>query len=266
MTQPTVTPIRNVAAGVDQLGTYIPVPGMGYFAVNAFLVRAKEPVLVDAGIVTMQEPMLAALESLIDLGDLRWIYLTHVDGDHVGCLDMLLARAPKARIATTFLSMSKLGFTRTIAPERFFLLNPGQELDAGDRKLLVVPPPCFDAPETTILWDPTSRTLFSSDYFGALVPSPVEAADQVPAGALRDGMMTWLAVDSPWVRTVQPALLAQATRAVLELRPETVLGSHLAPARGMAHALTDNVLRAPGAPPFVGPDQAALEHMLGAMQ
>jgi hypothetical protein len=262
MTPPTVVARRNVAADVDQLGTHIPVPGIGHFAVHAFLLRSREPVLVDAGIVTMQEPMLAALESLIDPGELRWIYLTHVDSDHVGCLEALLRKAPKARIVTTFLGWSKLGFARTIAPDRFLLLNPGQELDAGDRKLLVARPPCYDAPETTMIFDATSRTLFSSDYFGAIVPSPVELAEQVPASALREGMMAWLSVDSPWVRTVQPALLEQATRAVLELRPETVLSTHLAPAYGMAEVLSENVRMAPGAAPFVGPDQATFEKML----
>jgi glyoxylase-like metal-dependent hydrolase (beta-lactamase superfamily II) len=112
MNAPTLNATRNVAADVDQLGTYIPVPGIGHFAVNAFLLRSREPVLVDAGIVTMQEPMLAALESLIDPRELRWIYLTHVDGDHVGCVEALLRRAPKARIVTTFLGWSKLGFAR----------------------------------------------------------------------------------------------------------------------------------------------------------
>jgi glyoxylase-like metal-dependent hydrolase (beta-lactamase superfamily II) len=265
MNPPTVNSRRNVAADVDQLGTYIPVPGIGHFAVNAFLLRSREPVLVDAGIVTMQEPMLSALEALIDPSELRWLYLTHVDSDHVGCVETLLRRAPKARIVTTFLGWSKLGFGRSIAPDRFLLLNPGEELDVGDRKLLVTRPPCYDAPETTMLFDPTSRTLFSSDYFGALVPSPVEVAEQVPANALREGMMAWLSVDSPWVRMLQPALLEQATRGVLELAPETVLSTHLAPARRMADVLSANVLAAPGAAPFVGPDQAAFEKMLEAM-
>jgi hypothetical protein len=117
-----------------------------------------------------------------------------------------------------------------------------------------------------MIFDPTSRTLFSSDYFGALVPSPVELAEQVPASALRDGMMAWLSVDSPWVRMVQPAVLERATRAVIELKPETVLSAHLAPAYGMAEVLSENVLMAPGAAPFVGPDQAAFEKMLQAIR
>ena len=266
MKPPAVNFTRNVAPTIDQIGTYIPVPGMGHFAVNSFLIRSQTPVLVDAGIVTMQQPWLEALETLIDPADLGWIYLTHVDADHVGCLEALARRAPKARIVTTFLGMSKLGFGRSMSPDRFFWLNPGQELDVGDRKLLALRPPCYDAPETTMVFDPVSRALFSSDYFGAIVPTPVESADQVPPSALRDGQATWLAVDSPWIRTVQPALLEQAARAVLELNPASVLSSHLAPARNMAQVLSANVLAAPQAPAFSPPDQLALEQMLAAMR
>jgi glyoxylase-like metal-dependent hydrolase (beta-lactamase superfamily II) len=263
MTSPMVNALRNVAPAVDLLGTHVDAPGFGRIAMNAFLLRSKDPVLVDAGMVIMGGATLAVLESLIDPADLRWIYLTHVDADHLGCIDALLERAPRARIVTTFLGMAKLGCTRSISPERFFLLNPGQELDVGDRRLLAVRPPCYDAPETTMLFDATSRTLFSSDYFGAFVPTAVEAADEVPAAALRDGMMMWLAMDSPWLRSARPEPLAAATRAVLELQPEWVLSTHLAPARGMAEALTANVHHAhQHAPLFPAPDQAAFERVL----
>jgi glyoxylase-like metal-dependent hydrolase (beta-lactamase superfamily II) len=258
---PAIHVSRNVSTSVDQLGTYLPVMGQA-LAVNAFLLRSREPVLVDAGIVTMQEPFLQALESLLDPAELRFIYLTHVDADHIGGLETLLRRAPRARVVTTFLGMAKLGLARSIAPERFLLRNPGEALDAGDRQLTVHRPPCFDAPETTMLWDPSSSTLFSSDYFGALVPTEVEAANEVPAATLRAGMMAWLAVDSPWIHGIDPAALARATRAVAALGAKTVLSAHLAPARNMLDALSANVLEGPKATPFVGPSHAMFEQML----
>jgi flavorubredoxin len=106
MNPPTVNAIPNVAPGVDQLGTHVVAPGFGYLAVNAYLLRCQQPVLVDAGIGTLQESTLDALAGIIDPADLRWIYLTHVDGDHVGCLDRLMALAPRARIVTTYLGMA----------------------------------------------------------------------------------------------------------------------------------------------------------------
>jgi hypothetical protein len=166
MNPPTVNAIPNVAPDVDQLGTHVAAPGFGHLAVNAYLLRCQQPVLVDAGIGTLQESTLNALAGIIDPADLRWIYLTHVDGDHVGCLDRLMTLAPRARIVTTYLGMAKLSFSRTLPPERFWLLNPGEALDVGDRRLLALRPPCFDAPETTMLWDPTSRTTPAARHSG----------------------------------------------------------------------------------------------------
>ncbi len=266
MNAPTITTTRHVAPDVDQIGTYLALPGMGHLAVNAFLLRSEQPVLIDAGIANMHEPLLQAVESLIDPAELRYIYLTHVDGDHLGCLDELLERAPKARIVTTFLGMSKLGFTRQIPPERFLLLNPGQELPVGDRTLQVHKPPVFDAPETTMLFDPSSHTLFSSDCFGGMVPAPVASANEVPEAALCEGMVGFLCVDSPWVHSVDAKLFEDAVSSLLQLAPETVLSSHLAPATGLVQLLSENLLRAPGATPFSGPDQAAFENMLSAAQ
>lgn len=115
-----------------------------------------------------------------------------------------------------------------------------------------------------MLWDPTGRTLFSSDCFGALVPSPVASAHEMSAKDLRDGMMTFIAVDSPWVRSVKPEALAQAARSVAELEPHTVLSTHLAPARGMLQSLTENLLLAPDGPVVAMPDQEAFREMLSA--
>jgi glyoxylase-like metal-dependent hydrolase (beta-lactamase superfamily II) len=257
---------RSVAPDVDMLGTFSPVPRIGHLPLNAFFLRSREPMLVDLGVVNMHEPMLRAVESLLDPVDLRYIYFTHADGDHVGCLDTLLPRAPNARIVTTFLGMLKLRLSRPIPPERFHLVNPGQELDVGDRRLLVVKPPCYDAPETTMLFDPSTGTLFSSDYFGALIPTPVDSADAIPEAALRTGIGLFLAIDVPWVRDMSLEALARGASAIGNLRPERILGAHLPPARDMIDALTDHVLAARDAPPFVGPDQAAFEQILRGVQ
>lgn len=105
----TVTTRPLPGADAEVMSTFYPVPGLGLVPINLFLLRAGEPVLVDTGPIYLREQVLAALEALIDLDDLRWIYLTHTDPDHVGCLRDVLARAPRARVVTTFVGLGKLG-------------------------------------------------------------------------------------------------------------------------------------------------------------
>jgi len=59
---------------------------MGFLPVNAFVIKAREPVLVDTGMGIESDAFMKALESIIDPQDLRWVWLTHDDADHTGSI------------------------------------------------------------------------------------------------------------------------------------------------------------------------------------
>jgi glyoxylase-like metal-dependent hydrolase (beta-lactamase superfamily II) len=264
MQAPVMSQTRLVAAETWQLGSWMPVPGLGALPGNAFVIRARQPVLVDTGLAALREPFLDALAGVVDPAELRWIYLTHLDPDHVGNLAAVLAAAPQARVVTTYLGMGKMGLLG-LPQERAYLLNPGQALDVGDRRLRAVLPPSFDAPETTGLFDEHTKALFCADSFGAVQPVVVDDAAAADPAALRAGMRLWTSVDAPWLQMADRGLLREALGRVRDLQPAVVLGSHLQPARGMTERLLLWLAEAAEAPRFVGPDQAALEAMLGAL-
>jgi hypothetical protein len=72
-------------------------------------------------------------------------------------------------------------------------------------------------------------------------------------------------VDSPWLHKVDRGALAGELEGIRSMAPKMVLSSHLPPAPGhMTERLLASLAAAPGAQPFVGPNQAALEQMLKA--
>jgi ODP family beta lactamase len=263
MQQPTMLAPRAVAPDTQLLGAYIPVPGYGVLPVNSFLIRGAQPTLIDTGVAGLRDEFLRGLRSVIDPHDIRWIWLTHTDPDHVGNLAATLAEAPRARVITTYLGMGKLGLLG-LPVDRVYLVNAGQRLGVGDRELAAIQPPTFDAPETTGLFDTKTRTLFPADSFGALMQEPAETAGAIPAGALRDGLVTWATVDAPWLALIDEPKLGAALGAVQRLAPDAILSGHLPPAVGMTETLLANLATATRAPRFAGPDQAALEEMMAA--
>ena len=257
----------KASADIDVLTSSFPIPGYGVVPINAFVLKGSEPVLVDTGAAVQSAEFMSALRSVIDPADLRWLWLTHTDFDHIGCLPQLLAENPRLRVITTFLGVGIMGLTTSPLPmDRVYLVNPGEKVTVGNRTLTAFKPPVFDNPCTTGFYDEKSGVLFSSDCFGALLQSVPQNAAELSDADLRDGQVFWATIDSPWLAKVDRSVFAQELDGVRKMAPKMVLSSHLPPAPGqMIDRLLASLEAAPGARPFVGPNQAALEQMLQAM-
>ena len=260
----TSTPVP----GITVLSDPVEIPGVGYLPINAFVLHAAEPVVVDTGTGLAGPHFLEHLGSVVDPADVRWIWLTHPDRDHTGGLFDLLEAAPDAKVVTTFLGMGILGNDRQLPLDRVHLLNPGQALPVGDRELQAFRPPLFDSPVTVGFQESATGVVFSSDCFGAPLPTAdlaggpdVRAVDPVD---LRAAQLLWATVDSPWVHVVDRRAYERTLEQLRAMAPSAVLSSHLPPAVGPLDRLFDTLREAPDADPFIGPDQQALEDLLAA--
>jgi len=248
---------RCVARDTYLIGAWVPIPTLGALPLNAFVIKAAQPVLVDTGMAAMREHFLESIQAVLDPQDLRWIWITHMDADHVGNLAAVLERAPRARVVTTFIGLAKMGLLG-LPQDRAYLVNPGQELDVGDRRLLAAAPPIFDAPETNGFLDAKSRALYCSDCFGAAQPEVTEWANEVPPETLARAMAVWANADAPWLGMVDRAVLRERLRQYAGMGADVMLGSHLQPAKQMASSLARAAEDAVAGPAFVGPDQATV--------
>lgn len=255
---------------VSVVNDCLEIPGLGFLPVNAFVIHAAQPVVVDTGVGLPDRDFVRVLSEVIDPADVEWIWLTHPDRDHTGGLFALLEAAPRARVVTTFLGAGIMSTERPLPMERVYLLNPGQSLDVGDRQLTGFRPPLFDSPATVGIFDSSTGVCLSSDCFGApLASAELAGAENVTAAApdeLRAGQLLWATVDSPWVHNVEWNRFAASFQPLREFGASTVLSTHLPPVTGDTARLVDTVLDAPHAEPFVGPDQAALEALLATFQ
>ncbi len=256
---------RKVTDDITILPSYFPIPGFGLVPVNAFVLKAKQPLLVDTGLNQDKDAFMAALRSVIDPADLQWLYLTHPDQDHVGSFRTLMQEVPHLRLVTTFLGFGALSLSEQVPLDRVYLLNPGESLDLGDRQIIAYKPPTFDNPATTGFYDTKSRALFSSDCFGGLVQAPSDDAESMNTEALRQGQQLWTSIDSPWLHKVDQTKFAAELNIVREMAPSYILSTHLPPARSLTEPFLAALAGVPDGQPFVGPNQAALEMMLAAM-
>ncbi len=255
----------QAAPDVHVLPSAVPLPGMGVLPVNAYLLLADEPVLIDTGMGDDGE-FLDALSSLIDPAALRWVWLTHDDADHTGSIQQVFERAPHARLATHAFSALRMSSWWPVPLDRVHAIRVGDRLPVGDRTLRAVAPPLYDNPMSTGLLDEATGALFSVDSFGAILPEMAQDAAEVPIDALCGGMQAWSAADSPWAHLIDRQRFGVVLDELRRLQPSRIFSSHLPAASGTSLDQFLEVLAAvPDAEPAVAPDHEQFSQMLAAM-
>jgi flavorubredoxin len=257
---------RQLMPDIEILPAHFPIPGAGFLPVNAFVIKAEEPVLVDTGMGIDGEEFMKALESIINPRDLKWVWLTHDDADHTGNLQKVLDMAANARLAANSLAVLRMSTAWPVPMQRVYWLNPGDSINAGDRTLTAVRPPLFDNPTTIGIYDDKSGVFFSADCFGAIIPSPAQNVNDLPEEVLTQGMIIWAGADSPWSHMVEPARFNRALDGIRQMTPRSVLSAHLPPALGNTGQLVNILAGVPASAPFVSPDQTALKKILAEMK
>jgi hypothetical protein len=268
--EPVVADPFVATRDVHVIPTLWPVPEVGVLPMNAFLIRAAEPVLVDTGAGVLSDQFLDAVSSLVPLHELRWIWLTHEDRDHTGSLNRLLESAPQARVIADFFAIGRMGPEQAFPLDRLRVVTPGDRVSVGDRELVAVRPPLFDSPSTTGLIDDSTGVLFSSDCFGAPLPTFEQAAvtsiGELDPQVVAQGQTSWATVDSPWVTNVDQHIFRASLDAVRRLEPTAILSFHLPPSHVRTEALLANLAAARHAQPVPGTTQAQLEALLASWE
>jgi flavorubredoxin len=212
------------------------VPSFGGVAtsLNSMVIRAREPIIVDTGIVTSRNDWFRDVFSLVEPEAVRWIYVTHDDSDHAGNLVEALERCPNATVIA-----SRGGSFRTAAClgvpfERIRTVDDGEVLDVGDRVLRAVRPPVYDSPYTRGLFDPTTGVYYASDAFCAPMPTDlVDYVDQMPDEFWTEGMARFHHYSlCPWISLVDEGRLKAEVEKLASLGVEVIVGAHTPVIRG----------------------------------
>lgn len=242
------------------------LPGLGVLPINAYLLMAEEPVLIDTGLGVDTDDFVEAVGSVVDLNELKWLWLTHDDADHTGSIRRVMELAPNARLVTHALSALRMATWWPVPLDRVHAIRFGDQIQVGDRTLTAVAPPLFDNPTSTGVLDGSTGAFFSVDSFGAILPEATQDAAEVPPEALAGGMVGWATSDSPWAHVTDRAKFGEVLDRVRRIGPSMIFSSHLPAASGTSMEDFLRVLETvPDAEPFMPPNSEEFVHMIEAM-
>jgi flavorubredoxin len=241
-------------------------PPIGYFPMNSLLIRGEEPVIVDTGSPADRTEWLAKVSSLVDLEDVRWIFLSHDDRDHSGNLLAALEACPNATLLTTWFMVGRM-FEEWATPlDRVRFMNPGDILQTADRRLVAVQPPVFDNPTTRALFDESTGLLWGVDTFATNLPHHCEASDDLDEKSFREGQLLGGRLVAAWHQWLDEAKYHKLIDGVQALPINVVAACHTPAIRGARIDAAFDILRGlPTADPWSPITQQDLEMMLASM-
>lgn len=234
---------------------------------NSLVLRSRaDAVLVDTGAATDRAAWWSQVESVVEPADVRWIYLSHDDADHVGNLADALVRCPDAMVVTSWHLGQRLAASMAVPLERCRWLNDGERTTLGGREVVAVRPPAYDSPTTRGLYDVGSKVFWAADCFGLAVPHPVDDVGQLDRDVWDDGTLRFGSLLSPWATQVDPRRWRQAVSRVSALDLRALASAH-GPAvrqRDVDHAL-DLIAELPDQPEPTPPGPHQLEALIASL-
>jgi len=132
---------------------------------NAYLVKDEKTALIDLSKEILSDDYLGMLAEVVDFANLDYVIINHMEPDHSGALQRLLALAPGVQI---------LGMPKTVRmlndfygiTENITQLSNGEELSLGKHTLRFVYTPFVHWPETMMTYLVEEKILFPCDGFG----------------------------------------------------------------------------------------------------
>jgi flavorubredoxin len=244
----------------------LPAPPIGLLCMNSLVIRGAEPVIVDTGSPANRDEWLANVSSVVDPGDVRWIFLSHDDRDHSGNLLAALDACPNATLVTTWFSVGRMAEEWMTPLDRARFVNEGERLDVGDRTLTAVRPPVFDNPTTRGVFDDRTGVFWSVDTFALPVQQPLEDVADIPDDEFEDGQMLGGRLVAPWHPWLDETKYDAYVSDVQAMPIEVIASCHSPAIRGERIATAfDFLRRLPTAEPWSPYTHADLEMWLAAM-
>lgn len=185
------TRVTEIADGIHQLATHIDEIDFGF---NQYLVTGDEPLLFHTGMRQVFPLISGAVSQVVPVETMRWITFGHVESDECGSMNQWLAAAPRATVAQGQIGcMVSIGDLADREPRA---LADGEVLDIGGHRMRWIDthhvPHCWEA---GIMFDETTRTLFSGDLFARYGAYDASTSDDIAGPAIegdeKDGYSSW---------------------------------------------------------------------------
>ena len=210
------TRVDEIATGIYRLSTLVEMPPAG-FTFNQYLIDADEPLLFHCGGRGLFPLVSKAVAGIISLDKLRWICFGHVESDECGSMNQWLGAAPNAQVAHGAIACMVSLNDLADRPPR--VLDNEEMLDLGGKRVRYIDTPHVPhAWESGLIFEETTKTLFSGDLFTQLGDGPAIGSQSILPAAI--------AAEEGFHATALTPKTGPTIRALKDLHPDRLAVMH----------------------------------------
>jgi flavorubredoxin len=149
--------------------------GLSY---NAFVLKGKEPVLIDTVKRPFADTYIEKIRSVVELKKIKHFIINHIEPDHSGSFPEIIKYLPETTLYAS--ENAKIGLHRYYEFDRDIrVMKTGDTLDAGGRTFAFAETPMAHWPDSMITYMPEEKVLFSSDIFGQFIATSERFDDEI---------------------------------------------------------------------------------------
>ncbi len=137
--------------------------GMSY---NSYLILGERKVLVDTVKAEYAEELIENINSVVDVKELDYVIVNHLEPDHSGSLPEIVKNAPNVKIVGTSRAIDIVKSFFHLDQETISVRD-GSTLDIGGKTLRFIEAPWLHWPETMFTYLVEDKILFPCDAFGS---------------------------------------------------------------------------------------------------
>jgi anaerobic nitric oxide reductase flavorubredoxin len=151
---------------------------------NTYLIDDEKKAIIDLAKALKTDAFFGQIEQIIDLAELDYVILNHMEPDHTGVARTISRLAPKAKFLCSKRAQDLLSSFYGIT-ENIEIVNDGDSVSLGKHTLRFYSTPMVHWPETIMTYEVQNQILFSCDGFGGY-------------GALRGAVFDDQCIDQAW--------------------------------------------------------------------
>ncbi len=175
--------VDEIADGIFRLSTFVPDAPPNGFTFNQYLIDAEEPFLFHCGGRSLFASVSKAASAIVPLEKIRWISFGHVESDECGSMNQWLGAAPGAQVVHGAIAcMVSLNDLADRPPRA---LENGEVIDLGGKRVRYIDTPHVPhAWESGLVFEETTKTLFTGDLFTQLGNGPAITHESIVSNAI----------------------------------------------------------------------------------